>query len=96
MQNVKTLTRFGRTKEMNMRLIKRRPITFRDALAAAKEIGTETLRTLPRDEAAALVAAQALKTKGVDPADPAIDWEGLIEFVERLLPIILAIIEMFG
>ena len=79
-----------------MPLFRRRPISFRDALSAAREIGVEQLRGLPRDEAAALVAAHALKAKGVDPADPAIDWEGLISFIERLLPLIIQIIEMFG
>ena len=79
-----------------MGLFNRRPVNFREALAAAREIGLDVLRPMELREAAALVAATALKTKAVDPADPTIDWEGLVAFIERMLPLILSIIELFG
>ena len=75
---------------------KRQPITFRDAYAAAKEIGVDELRSMDRSEAAAAVAAVALKAKAVDPEDPSIDWDNLISFIERLLPLILTLIELFS
>jgi len=75
---------------------KRNPITFRDALAAAREIGLETLEEMSRPDAAAAIAAVALKARNTSLDDPSIDWDALIAFIERLLPLILQIIEMFG
>lgn len=76
--------------------IKRNPITFWDALKAARSIGPDTLNTMSRHDAAAMIAATALKAHAIEPGDPAIDWEGLITFIERLVPLILAIIEVFN
>ena len=52
------------------------------------------------DEDHSIIAAAVLaKIQGDNPeafADPGVDWDALIEFIERLLPIILQIIEMFS
>lgn len=74
---------------------RKRPVAFRELIAAAREIGADNLREMNRDDAAALVLATAMKTKGVDPNDPRIDWEGLIEFVKVIMPFILTIIDLF-
>ena len=75
---------------------KRRPVTFRDALKAARSIGLDELREMSREDQAALVLATALKTNGCSPDDPAIDWESLIAFIEKIMPLILMLIELFS
>ena len=74
----------------------RRPIRFKDALKAAREIGLEELLEMPRQDAAAAICASALKAKGTDLDDPSIDWDGLIAWIERLLPLILKLLALFG
>ena len=75
---------------------RKRPVTFVDLLRAARQIGAGVLAEMPREEAAALVLATAMKVNDVDPEAPGIDWESLIAFVERLLPLILKIIDLFS
>jgi len=70
-------------------------VTFLEAYEAAVYIGAETLRTMDRRDAAALVAATALKAKGLTPETPTVDWDSLIEFIEKILPLILMLIDLF-
>jgi hypothetical protein len=45
---------------------------------------------------AALVLASIVSEDQRLFARPGIDWDGLLEFLERLMPLILLLIQMFG
>lgn len=64
------------------------------AARAVEETGVQ-LRDVDRGDAAGLVGAQWVKHQGMDPTNPEIDWAAILAFIEQLLPLILAIIELF-
>ena len=74
---------------------KRQPIKRRHVVRAARSIGVDKLLAMDKKDAAVLVAATALKAKGIGPEDPSIDWDGLIAFIEKILPLILRLIDLF-
>lgn len=79
-------------------LIERRRLglTTANMVRAARELKTEG--AWPAD---AKAQSQAILAKLIDENPdaylvPAIDWDGLLAFIERLIPLILKLIELFG
>lgn len=73
-------------------------LTIGNIRRATKQLlddGTITTDT-PRDEMAAAVLNQLVVENPKAFADPSLDWDALLAFIERLLPIILQIIALFA
>ena len=71
--------------------------TIRNLVKTAKLLkAAGELEGLSDSEAAAAVMCKLLEGNEDVMADPQFDFDGLLAFIERLLPLILKLIEMFG
>lgn len=83
------------TVEVEMRFFERRRRGF--TFGKIKDTVAELLnaQAISRDDSPAVIAALVVaELAGADmAAEPGVDWEGLIAFVEALVPLILMILE---
>lgn len=84
---------------MNLRTRRRLGLTIPKLCAAARAVQEEmgvSLRDCDRQTAAGYVAAMWAKQNEMTPESPGIDWDAILAFVEQLIPLILALIELFS
>ena len=71
--------------------------TIRNLIATAKELKLAgELEVCTDSEAAAAIMTKLLEGNAEVMADPQFDFDGLLAFIERLLPLILKLLELFG
>ena len=75
-------------------------LTFRGSLQAARELNRrgEISKDMDSKEIAARIAEELMMTnaKAWAGAAPSIDWDAIIAFIEKLIPLILMLIELFS
>ena len=72
-------------------------LTFRNILRVTKQLQENgELEDLTQAEIAAEVMAVIAEENPKSFAEASLDWDGILNFIERLLPIILKLIELFG
>lgn len=75
-------------------------LTFRGALQAARELNRrgEIHKDMDSKEISALIAEEIMVTNAKAWADNAvaIDWDAILAFIEKLIPLILKLIELFS
>lgn len=72
-------------------------LTFRNVLRTTRALRNDgKLEGLAREEIAVVVLTSIVEQRPQAYADPMLDWDALLAFIERLLPLILKIIEMFS
>ena len=75
-------------------------LTFLGTLGAARELARrgEIHKDMDRKEISALIAEEIMATNAKAWADnaAAIDWDAIIAFIEKLIPLILKLIELFS
>jgi aspartate/tyrosine/aromatic aminotransferase len=71
-------------------------VTIKSAVAAARKLNDAgALKGLSRHEKAVVILDQCVQDNPTAFADPSIDWDALIAFIERLIPLIMTIISLF-
>ena len=71
--------------------------TIRNLVKTAKELkAAGELEGLSDSEASAAILSKLLEGNEEVLADPQFDFDGLLDFIERLLPLILKLISIFG
>ena len=82
---------------MTWRQRRRAGATIRNLVKAAKALKEAgDLEGLNDSEAAAAIMMKVLEGNEEVLSDPSFDWDGLLAFIERLLPLILQLIAIFG
>ena len=73
-------------------------LTVRNMARAARELAADGSidKDTPREDVAELVLEKIVTENPKAFADPGVDWDAILAFIEKLLPLILAIISMFG
>jgi len=72
-------------------------LTFRNIRTVTKRLlETGDLEGLSQTEIAAEVMLVITEENAKAFTDPSIDWDSILSFIERLLPLILKLIEMFS
>jgi len=72
-------------------------VTFGKALRAAKALKKEgKLDGLTKQEQAAAVLEYLVDDDPQAFADPSLDWDAILAFIEKILPLILKILALFG
>lgn len=72
-------------------------ITFRNLRLKLKEMkAAGELEGLTRPEISVMVLDRLVTDNPKAFADPSLDWDGLLAFIERLIPLILKLISLFG
>ncbi len=90
-------TTLPEARELKLRERIRLGLTIPNMVRKAKELrAAGTLDTENPDIAAAQIAAAIAADNPKAYAEPGIDWEGILAFIERLLPLILQLISIFS
>lgn len=72
-------------------------VTIRNLLRVTKELrAAGELEGLDESEIAARVLEEIIQDNPAVFADPGFDFDAILEFIEKLLPLILRIIDMFS
>ena len=72
-------------------------LTVRNIARATRELASagELNKDTPKDEAAELVLERLVMDNPKAFADPTLDWDAVLAFIERLIPLIMTIIALF-
>jgi len=82
---------------LTFRQRRRMGVTPRNIAKATRQMladGTITKDT-PKDEVAELVLERLVLDNPKAFADPTLDWDAILSFIERLIPLIMTIISLF-
>ena len=88
-----TVTRRGLTFKQRRQM----GLTVRNIARATRVLASEGIITkdTPEDEAAELVLERLVMDNPQSFADPTLDWDAVLAFIERLIPLIMTIIALF-
>jgi len=89
----------GGRRELSWRERRALGLTFLNLLATARELkvaGEIDSSTLSSDMAAAIAMRMEQKSPSTFAALGPVDWDAIIAFIERLIPLIAKLIELFA
>jgi hypothetical protein len=70
-------------------------LTIREITSIARELKAAGQLTGDRETDAETILSKAITKNPKAFADPALDWDSILAFIERILPLILTIISLF-
>lgn len=82
---------------MTMRERRQRGLTLRNLVKVSRQLkeSGELTSDMPRDEMAELILEAVVAEDPKAFAEVGLDWDAIIAFIEKLLPLILTIISLF-
>lgn len=82
---------------MNWRKRRQAGVTVRNLVKAGKELkAAGALEGLSDSEVAAALLSKVTRGNEEVLADPSFDWDSILSFIEKLLPLILKLIDLFS
>jgi hypothetical protein len=91
-----TVTEAGSELKLSMRERRDMGLTIPAMVKAAKKLKKAGALSSDPDIAASQILNELIAANPKAFAKPGIDWEGILAFIEKLLPIILKFISIFG
>lgn len=76
--------------------LRRRAPWFARQVIQARKAGEAVPDLADRDAMVPWLAARMIADEPDLANDPALDWDAILAFIEKLLPLILALIQIFG
>lgn len=82
-------------RDLSRREARQLGLTIREITSIARELKSAGLLTGDRETDAEMILSKAIERNPKAFADPALDWDAILAFIERILPLILTILSLF-